>query len=67
MTTITIKKGLKKLKQHSYNNYKELMDELAELHNYKIIWQMSDDEIPKSVLNSLEEHLSNPKQKLFNL
>ena len=43
------------------------MDELAELHNYKLIWQMSDDEIPKSILNSLEEHLSNPKQKLFNL
>ena len=60
MTTITIKNGLKKLQQHNYNDYKELMEELAELHDYKIIWQMSDSEIPKNVLKSLDEHLNNP-------
>lgn len=67
MTTITIKKGLEELRRHSYDNYKELMEELAELHDFKIIWQMGDDEIPESVLKSLEEHEKNPDQKLYNL
>ncbi len=67
MTTITIENGLKKLTKHSFSNYQDLMDELAELNSYKIMWQVADEDIPSNVMDSLKQFEENPDQKLYNL
>ncbi len=67
MTTITVKNGLKNLTKHSFEDYQDLMDELAEFHGYKILWQLADEDIPNDVMKSLKKYEDNPDQELFNL
>ena len=67
MTTITIKQNIKNLDQRTYNTYEELMEELAELHGYKILWQINENNIPEDARKALIEFEQTPDKKLLNI
>jgi hypothetical protein len=69
MTTITINDdSLKKsLRKKQYDNYKDLMEDLAELHGYVILWEADEKELPDCILTSLKEYENDSNSKLHNL
>ena len=69
MTTITINDDSLKenLRQKPYDNYKDLMEDLAELHGYVILWEAAEKELPDTVLASLDAYENDSNPKLHNL
>jgi hypothetical protein len=69
MTTITINDDSLKenLSKKPYDNYKDLMEDLAELHGYVILWEADENELPKGALGSLKEYENDSNPKLHNL
>ncbi len=67
MTTITIKQNIKNLDQRTYNTYEELMEELAELHGYKILWQIDENIIPEDAKKALLDFKKTPDKKLLDI
>jgi len=67
MTTLTINEDIKDLPQRNFNTYQELMEELAELHGYRILWQVDKVNLPEDVKSALEEYEKTPRQELFNI
>ena len=69
MTTITVNDDSLKenLSKKPYDNYKDLMEDLAELHGYAILWEADYNELPEHVLKSLNEYENDSSPKLHNL
>ena len=67
MTTIIINQDLENFESRTYNSYQELMEDLAEYHGYKILWQVKENEIPSDVREALEKYRKNPPKELFNI
>ncbi len=67
MTTITIKQNIKNLDQRTYNTYEELMEELAELHGYKILWQIEENIIPEDAKKALIDFEKTSNKKLLDI
>lgn len=67
MTTITIKQNIKDIDQRTYNTYEELMEELAELHGYKILWQIDENNIPEEAKKALADFEKTTDKKLLDI
>lgn len=67
MTTITIKQNIKNLDKRTYNTYEELMEELAELHGYKILWQIEENIIPEDAKKALIDFEKTSNKKLLDI
>ncbi len=67
MTTIKINENLKDFNHRTYNTYQELMEDLAEYHGYKILWQVNEKDLSSEVKEALEEYKNNPPEKLFDI
>ncbi len=69
MTTITINDDSLKenLSKKPYDNYKDLMEDLAELHGYAILWEADEKKLSKHVLKSLKAYENDASPKLHNL
>ncbi len=67
MTTLTIKQNIKNLDQRTYNTYEELMEELAELHGYKILWQIEENIIPEDAKKALIDFEKTSNKKLLDI
>ena len=69
MTTITINDDSLKenLSAKPYVNYKDLMEYLAELHGYAILWEADENKLPEHVQKSLNAYENVVRPKMHNL
>jgi len=69
MTTIMINDDSLKenLSAKPYDSYKDLMEDLAELHGYAILWEADENKLPEHVQKSLNAYENDASPKLHNL
>ena len=67
MTTITIKETLEGLDEAQFDTAQDLMDTLAELNGFKLLWEVDRDDLPDDVKEALVEYEQSKGKPLLNI